>query len=49
MLLDHLGHRPAAARITRAARTVLPKSVDGALKTVEIGDLVADAIAADRG
>lgn len=44
MLLDHLGNTQAAQQIERAARTVLPKAADGALSTVEIGDLVADTI-----
>jgi 3-isopropylmalate dehydrogenase len=46
MLLDHLGSHDAARRIESAARTVLPKAVDGGLSTRAIGDLVAEQLTA---
>jgi 3-isopropylmalate dehydrogenase len=46
MLLDHLGDPDASRRIDAAARAILPKTVDAALSTREVGDLIADAIRA---
>jgi 3-isopropylmalate dehydrogenase len=46
MLLEHLGHTETARKIEQAARSALPKALDGGLSTSAIGDLIAEQLTA---